>query len=49
MGTCKNCANRYRDQMGISYCKKQKGDNTYNGYKRIKASSMACILYNKKQ
>ena len=48
MKTCKNCINRYRDNMGVSYCKVQKDNKTFNGLKKIKASSLTCVLYSKR-
>ena len=47
--SCKYCANRITDNSGVSYCKMQKSTRTYNGLKLVKASSMACVMYKRKQ
>ena len=49
MRRCKYCANRITDNSGASYCKMQKSTRTYNGLKSIKASSLACLMYKRKQ
>ena len=48
MKRCKYCVNRITDNSGASYCKMQKSSRTYNGLKPVKASSMACVMYKRK-
>lgn len=46
--TCKRCVNRITGHDKKSYCKMQKSIRSDNGFKPIKASSLACLMYKKK-
>lgn len=49
--TCRTCAHRERWQCGgsvIQYCGRIHSNRTDNGFKKIKVTNPACILYSEK-